>query len=264
MHRDRFSPLPQAHLDGLQCDIADVSAERRVRLDSPALEVMTDLRQVPAATVDAGMSQDEAHRAMQARGVRLLLVTDAARGVVGLVTAADFLGGLDTIVVSAGTSGRTPILDTPPEEFRRIVDNNLMPPFLAARYGAAHLIAAGAGSIIIISSMYGLVGQKERVAYCGAKHGAIGMVKSMALDLAESGVRVNAICPGFIETPLSVATAQQEADPEAAMNTRRRMHAIPRSGRVDEVAEMAVYLASDLAGFVTGQALAIDGGYTAR
>lgn len=92
MHRDRFSPLPQAHLDGLQCDIADVSAERRVRLDSPALEVMTDLRQVPAATVDAGMSQDEAHRAMQARGVRLLLVTDAARGVVGLVTAADFLG----------------------------------------------------------------------------------------------------------------------------------------------------------------------------
>lgn len=92
MHRDRFSPLPQAQLDGLQCDIADVSAERRVRLDSPALEVMTDLRQVPAATVDAGMSQDEAHRAMQARGVRLLLVTDAARGVIGLVTAADFLG----------------------------------------------------------------------------------------------------------------------------------------------------------------------------
>ena len=92
MHRDRFSPLPQAQLEGLQCDIADVSAERRVRVDSPALEVMTDLRQVPAATVDAGMSQDEAHRAMQARGVRLFLVTDAARGVVGLVTAADFLG----------------------------------------------------------------------------------------------------------------------------------------------------------------------------
>ena len=92
MHRDRFSPLPQAQLDGLRCDIADVSADRRVRLDSPALDVMTDLRLVPAATVDAAMNQDEAHRAMQARGVRLLLVTDATRGVVGLVTAADFLG----------------------------------------------------------------------------------------------------------------------------------------------------------------------------
>ncbi|ATE60815.1 CBS domain-containing protein [Thauera sinica] len=92
MHRDRYSPLPQAPLESLRCDIADVSAERRVRLDSSALEVMTDLRQVPAASVDAGMGQDEAHRAMQARGVRLLLVTDAARGVAGLVTAADFLG----------------------------------------------------------------------------------------------------------------------------------------------------------------------------
>ncbi|TAH49866.1 MAG: CBS domain-containing protein [Betaproteobacteria bacterium] len=92
MHRDRFSPLPQAQLDGLRCDIADVAAERRVRLDSPALDVMTDLRQIPAASVDGAMNQDDAHRAMQARGVRLLLVTDASRGVVGLVTAADFLG----------------------------------------------------------------------------------------------------------------------------------------------------------------------------
>jgi CBS-domain-containing membrane protein len=92
MQRDRFSPLPQAQLDGMRCDIADVSDERRVRLDSAALDVMTDLRLVPAATVDAGMTQDEAHRAMQARGVRLLLVTDSSRGVVGLVTAPDFLG----------------------------------------------------------------------------------------------------------------------------------------------------------------------------
>ncbi|MBN8441637.1 MAG: CBS domain-containing protein [Thauera sp.] len=92
MHRDRFLPLPQAQLDGMRCDIADVCSDRRVRLDSAALDVMTDLRLVPAATVDVGMSQLEAHRAMQARGVRLLLVTDADRGVVGVVTAADFLG----------------------------------------------------------------------------------------------------------------------------------------------------------------------------
>lgn len=178
--------------------------------------------------------------------------------------AVAFMGGLDTIVVSAGVGGRTPILDTPPEEFKRIIDNTLMPAFLASRYGAGHVIAAGGGSIIVISSMYGLVGQKERVGYCGAKHGVIGMVKSMALDLAERNTRVNAICPGVVETDLVVEVAQMEPDPAAAMAAKRLMHPIPRMGLLEEVGEMAVYLASDLSAFVTGQALAIDGGYTAR
>lgn len=178
--------------------------------------------------------------------------------------AVAFLGGLDTIVVSAGAGGRTPILDTPPEEFRRIIDNNLMPAFLAPRYGARHIIAAGGGSVTIVSSMYGVVGQAERVAYCGAKHGTNGMVKSMALDLATRGVRVNAVCPGFVETPLALEVAQLEADPEAVLEAKRRMHAIPRAGRLEEMGEIAVYLASDLAAFVTGQAITIDGGYSTR
>ncbi|MBL8585047.1 MAG: SDR family oxidoreductase [Rhizobiaceae bacterium] len=178
--------------------------------------------------------------------------------------AVAFLGGLDTIVISAGAGGRTPILDTPPEEFRRIVDNNLMPAFLAPRYGARHIIAAGGGSIIIVSSMYGIVGQAERVAYCGAKHGTNGMVKSMALDLAASGVRVNAVCPGFVETPLAYEVAQRESDPEAALEAKRRMHPIPRAGRLEEMGEIAVYLASDLSAFVTGQSIAVDGGYSTR
>lgn len=178
--------------------------------------------------------------------------------------AVGFLGGLDTIVVSAGAGGRTPILDTPPEEFQRIMNNNLMPAFLAPRYGARHLVEAGQGSIMIVSSMYGLVGQAERVAYCGAKHGTNGMVKSMALDLADKGVRVNAICPGFIETPLALEVARLEPDPEAVIEAKRRMHAIPRAGRLEEIGELAVYLASDLSAFVTGQAIAVDGGYSIR
>lgn len=178
--------------------------------------------------------------------------------------AVRFMGGLDTIVVSAGAGGRTPILDTPPEEFRRIMDNTLMPAFLAPRYGAKHLIEAGGGSIIIISSMYGLVGQKERVGYCGAKHGVNGMVKAMALDLADKGVRVNAMCPGFVETPLAIEVAMLEPDPEAVLEAKRLMHAIPRPGTLEETGELAVYLASDLSAFMTGQALAIDGGYSIR
>ncbi|WP_162917545.1 SDR family NAD(P)-dependent oxidoreductase [Dongia deserti] len=179
-------------------------------------------------------------------------------------TAADFMGGIDTILVSAGAGGRTPIFDTPVEEFQRIIDHSLLPAFLAMRFGAEHLLASGAASVIVISSMYGLVGQKERAGYCAGKHGVIGLVKSAALDFAEKGVRVNAICPGFIETPLAIAVANQEPDPEATLRAKRLMHAIPRPGKLEEVGELAVYLASDLSAFMTGQAVAIDGGYSTR
>jgi NAD(P)-dependent dehydrogenase (short-subunit alcohol dehydrogenase family) len=178
--------------------------------------------------------------------------------------AVRFMGGLDTIVVSAGAGGRTPIFDTPVEEFRRIVDHSLLPAFLAMRYGAEHLMAAGNASVTVISSMYGLVGQKERAGYCAGKHGVIGLVKSAALDFADRGVRVNAMCPGFVETPLALEVVKQEPDPAAALEAKRRMHAIPRAGRLEEMGELAVYLASDLAAFVTGQAIAIDGGYSTR
>jgi len=176
--------------------------------------------------------------------------------------AASFLGGIDTIVVSAGAGGVTPIFSTEPDEFQRIIDNNLRLLFLAVRYGAEHLLAAGNGSIIAISSTFGLVGRAERVAYCGAKAGMNGMVRSMALDFAGKGIRVNAICPGFVETELAWEVAQREPDPEASIRQKRLMHPIPRAGTVEEVGELAVYLASDLSAFVTGQAIGIDGGYS--
>ncbi len=178
--------------------------------------------------------------------------------------AARFMGGIDTILVSAGAGGRTPIFDTPVEEFQRIIDHSLLPAFLAMRFGASHLLAAGAASVIVISSMYGLVGQKERAGYCAGKHGVIGLVKSAALDFADKGVRVNAMCPGFVETPLALEVVKLEANPDAVLEAKRRMHPIPRGGKLEEMGEMAVYLASDLAAFVTGQAIAIDGGYSTR
>ena len=179
-------------------------------------------------------------------------------------SAADFMGGLDTVVISAGAGGKTSMFDAEPEEFQRIIDCNMRPLFLAVRYAIPHLVAAKSASVIAISSMYGLLGQRERVAYCGAKAGVNGMVKSMALDLADKGVRVNAICPGFVDTPLALEVVKVEADPEAALGAKRLMHPIPRAGKLEEMGALAVYLASDLSAFMTGQALAIDGGYTAR
>ncbi|MEO6609615.1 MAG: SDR family oxidoreductase [Aestuariivirga sp.] len=179
-------------------------------------------------------------------------------------SAADFMGGLDTVVISAGAGGKTSMFDAEPEEFQRIIDCNMRPLFLAVRYAIPHLVEAKAASVIAISSMYGLVGQRERVAYCGAKAGVNGMVMSMALDLADKGVRVNSICPGFVETPLAREVVKVEADPEAALNAKRLMHPIQRAGTLAEMGELAVYLASDLSAFMTGQAIAIDGGYTTR
>ncbi|HXV25547.1 MAG TPA: SDR family NAD(P)-dependent oxidoreductase [Alphaproteobacteria bacterium] len=178
--------------------------------------------------------------------------------------AVEFLGGLDTMVISAGASGITPILSASLEEFRAICDANLISTFLACRYGAPHMVANGSGSIIAVSSIFGLVGQVERVAYCASKHGVVGLVRAAALDLANKGVRVNALCPGFVETELAREIAYREPDPEAALERRRKMHPIPRSGLAEEVAEAAVYLASDRAAWTTGQAIAVDGGYTAR
>lgn len=178
--------------------------------------------------------------------------------------AADFMGGLDTIIVSAGAGGRTSIFDAEPEEFQRIIDCNMRPLFLSVRYAIPYLMSAGAGSVIAISSMYGLVGQRERVAYCGAKAGVNGMVMSMALDLAEKGIRVNAICPGFVDTPLALEVVKLEPDPEATLRAKRLMHPIPRACKLDEIGELALYLACDRSAFMTGQAIAIDGGYSIR
>lgn len=182
------------------------------------------------------------------------------------VTAAavDFMGGLDTLLISSGDGHVGSIFDISFEDFRRVTDANLLPVCLGARAAAPHLLAAGAGSVIVISSMYGLVGQRERIAYCTSKAGVIGMVRAMALDFADKGVRANAICPGFIETELAIAIASQEPDPEAELRRKRLMHPIPRAGRLEEVAALAVHLASDESAFTTGQAFAVDGGYTIR
>ncbi len=150
--------------------------------------------------------------------------------------AVAFLGGLDTLVISCGTSGITPILSASLSEFRAICDANLTSTFLACRYGAPHMVAGGSGSIVAISSVFGLVGTVERVGYCASKHGVVGLVRSAALDLATKNVRVNALCPGFVETELALEIASRAPDPAAALHQRRTMHPMPRSGLAEEIA----------------------------
>jgi len=183
------------------------------------------------------------------------------------VTAAAvaFMGGLDTIVVSAGAAGRTPVFDTPVEEFKRIIDHSLLPGFLAMRYGAEHLLKAGSGSVILLSSMFGLTGQKERVGYCAGKAGVVGLAKAAAMDFADKNVRVNAVCPGFIETPLSIETAKLE--PRTKGITRDEAFAefvagipLARPQEPEDIGEAVAFLASERARNMTGQGINVTGG----
>jgi NAD(P)-dependent dehydrogenase (short-subunit alcohol dehydrogenase family) len=178
--------------------------------------------------------------------------------------AVDALGGLDTLVWSAGAARIGSIEDESLEGFRGIVQANLDSVFLSARAAVKPLREAGGGSIVAISSILGLVGASRRVAYCAAKAGIIGMVRAMALDLASDRIRVNAICPGFIDTEMSRAVIAREPDPEAVMEQRRSGNPIPRAGLPEEIGALAAYLASDAAAWTTGQHLVVDGGFTIR
>jgi len=166
------------------------------------------------------------------------------------------LGPLAGAVCSAGISARTPTLETDPALFRRILDVNVTGSFLVAQ-AAARRMAQG-GSIVFIASVFGLSGPRDRVAYAASKAAVVNMAAAMAVDLAPLGIRVNAICPGPVETPL--VRDLHDASTRAAWKARipQRRYAQP-----EEIAQMALFLLNPaLSGHVTGQAIAVDGGYS--
>lgn len=126
-----------------------------------------------------------------------------------------------------------------------------------------HLRKAGGGSVINISSVIGLVGARNRVAYSASKGAVTVLTKAMALDLAADQIRVNCICPGIVETELVEKFITEAPDPEAARRQRIALHPLGRFGKPEDIAPMAVYLASDESSWVTGAAFSIDGGYSA-
>nr|WP_314074358.1 SDR family oxidoreductase [uncultured Roseococcus sp.] len=189
-----------------------------------------------------------------AEGVTTLDVTDAGAVAEWIAGQTDLRG----VVCSAGISASTPILDTEPEIFRRILDVNVTGSFLVAQAAAKAMVAGGkGGSIVLVASVSGLRGIQDRVAYGASKAAVINMAQVLAIDLAKYGIRANAICPAPIETPL--VTKLHDAETRAQWLSR-----IPaaRYGRVEEVAQAALFLLDDArSGYITGHALPVDGGY---
>lgn len=173
--------------------------------------------------------------------------------------AADALGGLNTVVVSAGRSRVGDAEELPHADFLAVLHDNLSPLFLAAKCFPRYCAAEG-GSLIAFSSVFGVIGYPKRVAYSAAKAAMIGMVRSIALDLAPRNIRVNAISPSLVMTPQSRAILAAATDPEAALVARLAQHPLQRAGSEYEIGSLVAFLASDGAAWITGQNYIADGG----
>jgi NAD(P)-dependent dehydrogenase (short-subunit alcohol dehydrogenase family) len=170
-------------------------------------------------------------------------------------------GRLDALINNAGYHISKNVEDTDEQEWDYIINTNLKSVFLCSKYAIPHLRKTQ-GTIINMSSMVGLVGQRNAGAYSATKGGIIAMTKGMALDFARDGIRVNCICPGWVETPLVEDWFSQQADPQASKEYIYGRHPLGRIATPEEVAKAVVFLCSEESSFITGVALALDGGVT--
>jgi NAD(P)-dependent dehydrogenase (short-subunit alcohol dehydrogenase family) len=171
------------------------------------------------------------------------------------------LGRIDVLVTSAGSNLPEPFLDVSAEHLDALLAVNVRGTFLTAQAAARRMVATGTGGVIVtLSSQMGHVGAANRTAYCATKHAVEGMTKAMAVELAPHGIRVNAVAPTFVQTPM---TAKFLADPAFRADVVRRIP-LGRLGRPEDVAAAVVYLASPAARLVTGTSLLVDGGWTAQ
>lgn len=177
-------------------------------------------------------------------------------------------GVIDIFIASAGGAATAPALKTTPEQWDEMIALNLTSVFHCAQAAIAPMVERGWGRFIAIGSTASLKGYRYASAYAAAKHGVLGLVRSLALELAQTGVTSNAICPGYADTPMiaraveaiSAKTGRTREEAERALNDCNPMG---RLVRPDEVAAAALYLASEAAAAVNGQAIAVDGGETA-
>ena len=191
-------------------------------------------------------------------------VTERASVEAALAAAVKRFGQVNVVVNNAGTMVVADAGKTSDEDWRRILDVNLTGTFLMSRAALPEFRRIGGGAIVNIGSVLGLVARKERAAYCAAKGGVTLLTKAMALDHAEEKIRVNCICPSIVETPLGAASMTGSGlNLDEARRLRAREIPLGRLGKPEDVAELAVYLASDESSWVTGAAWPIDGGLTA-
>lgn len=228
-----------------------------------ALQLAGEGAVVAAADIDAAAARRTAETIAgnggQAHAFALDVADpDAVTGVIG--DAAKSLGRLDVLVNSAGVREIVPVLELSLEEWNRVMGVNITGTFLCSQAFANHLLAAGkTGAIVNLASTLGVSASPNRAAYTASKHAVVGLTKEMAMELGEKGIRVNAVGPGVIRTPLTERYFQ-DADYAARI---KDIHALGRWGEPAEIAKAILFLASEDASFCTGTTFVVDGGWTA-
>ena len=218
---------------------------------------------VADVTVEGG--EETVNMIKEAGGEAIFVKTDVTKAaeVEAMVNkAVETYGRLDYAHNNAGVAAAVyPVADLPEEDWDRIININLKGIWLCMKYEIPQMLRQGKGAIVNTASTLALVGWIKRPAYTASKHGVAGLTKVAALDYAADGIRVNAVCPGTVRTPLveSVFARRPEAEAEALA-----MMAIGRLAAAEEIAEAVVWLCSDAASFVTGHIMSVDGGWNAK
>ncbi|HWG85507.1 MAG TPA: SDR family oxidoreductase [Deinococcales bacterium] len=168
-------------------------------------------------------------------------------------------GRLDIVVNSAGVQRYGTLESTSEEEWDEVLDVNLKGAFRVAK-AAIPALRETRGNIVMVASVQSFATQRNVAAYTVSKHGLVGLARSAAVDYAREGIRVNAVCPGTVDTPMLHWAASLDPDPQGVLDACDRMHPLGRIARAEEVAEVILFLASPRASFVTGAAYLVDGG----
>lgn len=204
---------------------------------------------------------------LAARGYKVLAIAcdvadDAQVAAMVINTVAEF-GRLDAAYNNAGVQNvLAETADTTREDYDRVMGINLLGVWSCMKFELEHMRKQGSGAIVNCSSLGGLVGGAERGIYHASKHGVLGFTKSAALEYAPRGIRVNAICPGLIWTPM--ADQMVAAGQGAALEAMTKSVPIGRVGRPEEIANAVLWMCSDAASYVTGQSISVDGGFVMR
>ena len=248
MHQEKRVAVVTGAAQGIGRRVSEVLAERGFRL------ALVDLR-APEETIDS----------IQSRGgeafseVGDICDESLVEGFVRRVY--DAWGRVDVLVNNAGIAFIAPAENTSASDYRRVLEVNLVAPFLLAKAFGAKMLAAGRGSIVNVASIAGLVGVADRAAYNASKHGLVGLTRTLAAEWGGRGVRVNAVCPGWVKTEMDSAAQDKGIYVDSDIEGRVPMG---RFATPDDVARAIAFLADEReSAFINGHTLVVDGGWTA-